>query len=107
MPPHPASIKTSSTATFEERRRTIRRPNVCEAWVRSPTDTDDTKVEVTGLDLSRHGVGFETHHPMVEGCFYWIELGIGDKQIASEIRVMSCVASDDVPGTWRVGAKFC
>lgn len=94
------------TVPFEERRRSPRRPTVCEAWVRSPTDTDDTKLEVSALDLSRHGVGFESTVPLAVHCFYWIELGIGDKQIAQEIRVTSCVA-DDLAGVYRVGGKFC
>ena len=62
---------------------------------------------MSALDLSRHGVGFESHHPLAEGCFYWIEIGFGDQRIASEIRVTSCVRSDDAPGTWRVGGEFC
>ncbi|QOV91097.1 PilZ domain-containing protein [Humisphaera borealis] len=97
----------SSTVPFEERRRSVRRPTVCEAWVRSPTDTDDTKIEVTALDLSRHGVGFESRQPLQVNCFYWIELEIGDKQIAQEVRVTSCLESDDLPGVYRVGGKFC
>ena len=100
-------IPPTAAVPFEERRRSVRRPTVCEAWVRSPTDTDDTKIEVTALDLSRHGVGFESRQPLVEGCFYWIELEIGDKQIAQEVRITSCLESDDVPGVYRVGGKFC
>lgn len=105
--PAPTPIVSTPLRPVEERRRSIRRPNVCEAWVRSPTDTDDSKVEVTGLDFSRHGVGFESHHALAEGCYYWMELSVGDKEIASEIRVTSCVESDVVPGTWRVGGEFC
>lgn len=94
-------------APVDERRRAVRRPHVCEAWVRSPTDVDETKHEVTALDLSRHGVGFETHHPLVEGCFYWVEIGLGDQRIAQEVRVRSCVEDDGTPGLFRVGAEFC
>jgi hypothetical protein len=60
------------------------------------------------MDLSRHGVGFESRHPLVAGCFYWIEVGFGGGgQIASEIRVTSCVVVEGTPGVWRVGGEFC
>ncbi|HEX8911217.1 MAG TPA: hypothetical protein VF796_02575 [Humisphaera sp.] len=91
----------------DERRRSKRRSHVCEAWVRSPTDTDDSKMEVLSLDLSRHGVGFESHSPLASGCFYWIELGFGDQRIAQEIRVTSCTEVDGCPGVYRVGGEFC
>ena len=97
----------SSPAVEDDRRRAVRRPHVCEAWVRSPTDGDDAKLEVSALDLSRHGVGFESRHPLAEGCFYWIEIGFGQQRIASEIRISSCVAIDGIPGAWRVGGEFC
>ena len=74
------------SADADERRRSVRKPHVCEAWVRSPTDLDDSKVEVHSLDLSRHGVGFEAAAPLAEGCFYWIEIGLGGQRIAQEIR---------------------
>jgi hypothetical protein len=94
-------------APADDRRRALRRPHVCEAWVRSPTDIDESRIEVTALDLSRHGVGFEANEPLVEGCFYWIEIGFGHQQLAQEIRVRSCVESDATTGTYRVGAEFC
>lgn len=101
------TVTAAGTVPFEERRRSVRRPTVCEAWVRSPTDDDDTKIEVTALDLSRHGVGFESRQPLAVNCFYWIELEIGDKEIAQEIRVTSCNESEEIPGVYRVGGKFC
>lgn len=90
-----------------EARRSVRRPNVCEAWVRSPTETDDAKTEALSLDVSRHGVGFESTRPLAEGCFYWVEIGIGDQRIAQEVRVVTCTESDGTPGAYRVGAEFC
>jgi hypothetical protein len=102
-----ATSSPTASAPVENRRRALRRPHVCEAWVRSPTDVDESRIEVTALDLSRHGVGFEAHEPLAEGCFYWIEIGFGDQRIAQEVRVRSCVESDATPGVFRVGAEFC
>jgi hypothetical protein len=109
-----ADVMTTETQTTfspiskeDERRRTKRRPHVCEAWIRSPTDSDESRTEVISLDLSRHGVGFESNRPLPQGCFFWIELGFGDQVIAQEIRISSCVEIEEIPGRYRVGAEFC
>lgn len=106
MSPLPEPFPSDSLVA-DERRRTARRPNVCEAWVRSPTEPDEAKSEVLALDLSRHGVGFESPRPLAEGCFYWLEIGIGDQKIAREVRVASCEESEGTPGAFRIGAEFC
>ena len=97
----------SSLSIEEERRRSKRRPHVCEAWVRSPTESDEAKSAVTAIDLSRHGLSFESHRSLAQGCFYWIEVGFGGQKIASEIRIISCVESDTIPGIFRIAGEFC
>jgi PilZ domain len=89
-----------------ERRRSPRTPHVAEAWISSPTATNpDERIEVTSMNLSRHGVGFELAKPIPEHTFYAIEIGMGDQRLISEIRIVSCRKSDH--GTWEVGAEFC
>jgi hypothetical protein len=78
---------------------------VAEAWVSSPTATRaDDRVEVTALNLSRHGVAFEVPTPLPEGSFYIVEVGVGEQRLSSEIRIISC---RKVGGVYEVGAEFC
>src|SRR5688572_28262018 len=89
-----------------ERRRCPRTAHVAEAWITSPTATSpDERIDVTSMNLSRHGVGFELARAIPEGTFYVIEIGMGDQRLTSEIRIVSCQKSDH--GTWEVGAEFC
>ena len=91
--------------TGADRRRSTRKPHVAEAWVASPTATDpDDKLEVTALNLSRHGVAFELPKPLPEGAFYIMEIGVGDQRLSSEVRIISC---RKVEGVYEVGAEFC
>ena len=91
--------------TGADRRRSTRRPHVAEAWVASPTATrPDDKLEVTALNLSRHGVAFELPEPLPEGSFYVVEIGVGDQRLSSEVRIISCRKVD---GVYEVGAEFC
>ena len=88
-----------------DRRRSSRKPHVAEAWVSSPTATRaDDRVEVTALNLSRHGVAFEVPTPRPEGSFYIVEVGVGEQRLSSEIRIISC---RKVEGVYEVGAEFC
>jgi hypothetical protein len=91
--------------TGADRRRSTRKPHVAEAWVASPTATrPDDKLEVTALNLSRHGVAFELPRPLPEGSFYVMEIGVGDQRLTSEVRIISCRKVD---GVYAVGAEFC
>src|SRR3954454_19167840 len=91
--------------TGADRSRSLRRPHVAEAWVSSPTATRaDDRLEVTALNLSRHGVAFEVTKPMPVGSFYIVEVGVGDQRLSSEIRIISCRKVD---GMYEVGGEFC
>jgi hypothetical protein len=107
MPLQTAAAAQPKIDAEDERRRGNRRPHVCEAWLRSPTDPGGEKIAVLSLDISRHGFGFEAHQPVTVDCFYWVEIGIGEQRIAQEVRVVSCVESDGTPGVYRVGAVLC
>jgi hypothetical protein len=89
-----------------ERRRSPRKPHVAEAWISSPTATSpEERIEVTSMNLSRHGIGFELARQVPEHTFYAIEIGMGEQRLVSEIRIVSCRKSDH--GTWEIGAEFC
>ncbi len=97
---------TQSAATGRDRRRSERKPHVAEAWLSSPTATDaDDRIEVVSLNLSRHGVGFDSETSLAVGTFHIIEVKMGDKHMHSEIRIVSCSQGDD--GEFIVGAEFC
>jgi hypothetical protein len=93
-----------ASPTGKERRRSQRLPHIIEAFIASPTATDE-RTEVTAVNLSRHGVAFEASQPLPAGSFHLIEIGLGDQKLMSEIRVISCTKSDD--GNWAIGAEFC
>jgi hypothetical protein len=91
--------------TDEERRRSPRKPHVMEAWISSPTAKDRSqRVEVTAIDLSRHGVSFNSITPMPVRAYFIIEIGLGQQNIVCEVRTITCQAIEN--GLFRVGAEF-
>ena len=101
----PVVETVSSEIRTENRRRSERNPYVIEAFVYSPTATEeDEKLESTSLNLSRHGVGFCIEHPLPVGAFYVIEIGLGPQKLVSEMRTVSCRRRAD--GMYEVGGEF-
>jgi len=99
------ATKADSKARDRERRRSSRLPHTCEAWLSSPTATDPAdRVEVTTLNLSRHGVCFEIPVPIPTGAFYVLRVGVGPQKINSEIRILFCRPGDE---SFQIGAEFC
>jgi hypothetical protein len=97
---------SSHPRSASDRRRSERVPHVCEAWLSSPTATSaDDKLEVTSLNISRHGVGFELATALPVGTFYVIEIGVGNQRLCSEIRLVACKKQES--GLYEVGAEFC
>lgn len=89
----------------DDRRRGERKPYVCDAFVFSPTATsDDEKIEVSGINLSRHGVAFEVADALSVGSFMKIELDMGAQRMVSEIRIIRC---EKLVDTYAVGGEFC
>jgi hypothetical protein len=93
----------SSSPTGRERRRSQREDRQVLAFV--ATADGGTRVAVSDLNLSRHGVGFTSFQPFAEGSFCLIEIGFGDQRLISEIQVVSCKPSRE--GQHKVGAEFC
>jgi hypothetical protein len=104
--PTRAPAPAPTPAPTVDRRRSARAAHVAEAWIASPTATSTSeRIEVTSINLSRHGIGFELATPLPEHTFYSIEIAMADQRLVSEIRIVSCRKSDH--GTWEVGAEFC
>jgi hypothetical protein len=100
-----AARKATDPLPFN-RRRSDRKPHVAEAWIASPTaTTPDDRAEVSSLNISRHGVAFESNRPMPVDTFFVIEIGVGDQRLCSEVRIISCRKND--AGAYEVGAEFC
>lgn len=92
--------------TGPERRRSERLPHVAEAWIASPTDFDkEHRLEVTSVNLSRHGLAFSLDRPVSPGSFWVMELGLGPQRMASEIRIATCRETEN--GQHEIGAEFC
>lgn len=90
----------------KERRRSERKQQVVEAWIKSPTATDPTeRLEVKALNISRHGLAFSVPTALPEGAFYAIEVLMGEQKIASEIQIVTCRRKSSEQ--FDVGAEFC
>jgi hypothetical protein len=100
------SAKGRPSPVESDRRRSARLPHIAEAWVVSPTATrDEERLEVQSLNLSRHGVMFELDAPLAISSFYLFDVGVGEQQMRSEIRIISCKKNET--GAYEVGAEFC
>ncbi len=105
---HAPAGPTHSAAESEHdnRRRSAREPYVIQAWVSSPTASpDEAPLEALAVNLSRHGIRFDMKAPLPVGCFYMIEVGLGDHRIHTEIRIVSCRQVDT--NRHSIGATFC
>jgi len=100
------SAMASTESAHDNRRRSAREPYVIQAWVSSPTASPgEAPLEALAVNLSRHGIRFDMKAPLPVGCFYMIEVGLGEHRIHTEIRVVSSHQVD----THRhsIGATFC
>jgi hypothetical protein len=101
---YPLPIKRKPDGS--DRRRSGRVVHVVDAWISSPTDFSRTHAfEARSLNLSRHGVGFETNRELPTGSFWIIEIAMGEQQMTSEMRIISCHKGEG--SKWEVGAEFC
>jgi hypothetical protein len=101
-----SASRTPPTTATSERRRSERRPYICEAFLSSPTAVDHSeRVEVTAVNLSKTGVAFDCTEPLPKKAYYIIEIGMGEQRLVSEIRIVSCRPIEE--GIYQVGAQFC
>jgi hypothetical protein len=100
-----ATGAAASIVEVPERRRSQRRDHIIEAYVSSPTATPlDPHIEATSVNLSRHGVGFETLTPLPINSYFNLQIGYDDQTIVTEVRVVSCSKTDH--GNYYIGAEF-
>jgi hypothetical protein len=98
--------QTIPVRSAQERRRSERKPHVVETFISSPTSTKpEDREEVTGVNLSRHGVAFEASRPFPTDTFHIIDFAMGDQRMYSEIRIVSCRPAGN--GRSEIGAEFC
>jgi hypothetical protein len=99
-------IKESPVDSGKNRRRSERRPYIIEAWISSPTaKTEDDRCVATALNISRHGVAFQTEKELPIHAYHVIEIGYGEQQMVSEIRTVSCRKVGK--NLFEIGAEFC
>src|ERR1700733_5032758 len=98
--------KSIPVRSSSERRRSERKPNVVETFISSPTSTNpEDREEVTGVNLSRHGVAFEASRAFATDSFHIIDFAMGEQRMYSEIRIISCRPVGN--GRSEIGAEFC
>lgn len=96
----------SCCGSGSDRRRDDRTPKICDAWIYSPTATrPEDRKQVTGVNLSKHGVAFNSQSPVPIDSFHKIELQLEGRTIISEIRIIHCEPSDF--NHFNVGGEFC
>lgn len=89
-----------------ERRRSVRKPCIVDAFIISPTATNPyERREVSGINLSKHGIAFDFNEPIANGTYWLIEIGMGEQRMVSEVRIVSCRKTED--GFYQVGSEFC
>lgn len=102
----PSATGLNQVDARDNRRRSLRSPYCIEAWISSPTATEgEERLEARAVNLSRHGIRFDMNLPLPVGCFFMIEVGMGDQRIRSEIRIVSCKQVD--ANRHSIGATFC
>jgi PilZ domain len=106
MEPTSTATERKTAKRDSERRRTPRVPHVVEAWLWSPTAKDQKgRMEAVAINLSRNGVGFCVKRPLPTGAFFVIQIGLGNQQLLSEVRILTCRPLPE--GQHEVGAEFC
>jgi len=95
----------ASIVEVPERRRSPRIHHIIEAYVSSPTaGPNEPRTEATSVNLSRHGIGFETLAPLTVNAHYLLEIGLDDQRLDVEVRVVSCNKTDH--DNYYIGAEF-
>ncbi|HSU67642.1 MAG TPA: hypothetical protein VLJ39_12275, partial [Tepidisphaeraceae bacterium] len=89
----PASHQPARTSPQPERRRSSRKPHVSEAFLSSPTG--GRKIEVSSVDVSRHGVRLCVGSAIAAGIYQRLESGTGEQQTVREIHILSCRPEPD------------
>jgi len=93
-----------SHAKQGERRRAKRTPFQTQAFIASPTATDPAdRLEVTAVDLSRHGVAFRSPKPVAVDSYYKLQMARPSGTSMTEIRIIRCIERD---GGFDVGSEF-
>src|SRR5690242_13464103 len=93
MPPSPQVMPKPTLPQALDGRRSSRRPHLLDAPITSPTGGPAT--EVSGVDLSKPGVGLTVGRTIPPGTFHTLTLGLGAQRIVGEIRVISCRKQGD------------
>ena len=88
-----------------DRRRSIRHPLGATGTITlGDGAADPRQLQVMVLNVSLHGVGFNSPVEFAEGAAHQVRIGAGPLHLSSKFRVISCRTRDD--GTWDIGAKF-
>jgi hypothetical protein len=97
------SASAPSAIKARERRRGTRELlNVLA--VLSPKNAPDKPLDVSIVNVSRHGCAFRAPVPFRVGTIYSMRIGTGPLHLASTVRILAC--RDRADGTYDVGAKF-
>jgi hypothetical protein len=106
FPPDIRSMSLKFASAEKERRRSERKAHVVEAFIVSPTAVDASeRIEITSVNLSRHGVAFDVTQALAKKTYYKIEIEMGEQRLVSEIRIVACRAIEN--GVYQIGAEFC
>lgn len=95
----------SRSPTAIDRRRSSREPVVTVGMIRRLSHDDESSEQVLVTNVSLHGVGFRSTHPLPMGSRWAIEIGVGPLHLTSRLRVARCRARND--GTYDMGGEFC
>ena len=94
--------QTIETAT--DRRRRPRVDGATQAWIFRDDQAGNDPWEVRVVNVSRHGVGFESSEKMRDGEECRIRIGRGPLKLARRIRVVRCRPGHE--NIFNIGGEF-
>jgi hypothetical protein len=107
------TLTPATSSPFEQnslvgsnRRRSTRELAMTRGLLRSASaGTRGTSQEAMVTNISLHGVGLISTLELLEGEFFYIEIGVGPLHLTSRMRVVRCEARPD--GYFDAGCEFC
>lgn len=88
--------------------RRVMRPHVvleANLFPEPGEDEPSDQLEVSSMNISRHGLSLDVVRDVPVGTVCNIEIGLHGRKVQSHVRITSCEAVAD--GLYRAGGEFC
>ena len=98
--------QSGSTAVADpsERRRSPRQSFVANAWLSPEAGTRGSNHHIVVVDLSLHGMGFNSDEKLDPQAVHWMVLDAGGLRASARVRIATCRQIGN--GSYECGAEF-